>query len=115
MADVCWPAKQLLLAILKSHFHAFIRLNPVQREMTPAGAWGVESERLDASVDWLPWPLPVRYTRLQALGDGCHDPTPWNLSGCAVLVSWTKGRDCSYARILQCVSLSSVVHTSVEG
>lgn len=66
----------------------------------PPEGWALESERLDASADWLPWPAPSRALPLQFVGDGCRDPVPFNLSGSVLMVAWAPARKCSYARIL---------------
>ncbi|KAK9805085.1 hypothetical protein WJX73_003188 [Symbiochloris irregularis] len=69
-------------------------------QATSTGDWALESERIDASPDWLPWPLPTHPLPLQSIGDGCRDRIPYNLTGVAALVSWAPRRACTYAQIL---------------
>ena len=43
-------------------------------------AGGAQSERLDASYDWLPAP-PAHPQPLAGFGDGCSNPLPYDLAG----------------------------------
>ena len=43
-------------------------------------AGDAQSERLDASYDWLPAP-PEHSQPLAGFGDGCSDPLPYDLAG----------------------------------
>lgn len=78
----------------------------------------METVRLDAAYEWIPWPGPEKPVPIAPFGDGCNDPVPFSLDGMLALVipsgpepspslslgmglGQSKKKRCSYAQIIQ--------------